>query len=133
MIDALKRTLVGTVDLSEQAKSPYVLIVGGAVGRAYYYVDSWEQDGDNMVFYKNKTYTDALGEKTIANPVYMCRQEGMWGIIHADLVELFTNEDLIRTSKRESDQVEALHKELEPAPPAQTDGAPEHQGMGIYL
>lgn len=133
MIDALKRTLVGTLDLSEQEKTPYILIVGGAIGRAYYYVSSWKQEGDNMVFYAPRPYINYMGERRSSDEViYVCRQEGMWGIIRADLTEQFSNEDLIRTSKKESEQVEALHKELEP--PVVEGGADEKvHGRGIYL
>jgi hypothetical protein len=119
LIDALKRTLVGTVDLSEQKKADYILIVGGIGGRAYYYIDAWFQKGGNMVFMKD------------SKVLYECRQEGQWGVIRADITETFTNEDMIRLSKKESDQVEALQKELEP--PAEGEDTPRKHGLGVYI
>src|SRR5262245_34300689 len=106
MKEALERTSVGTVDLSEQKQREFILILGGASMRAYYYIDGWEQSGSNMELW----IRDEMNRKVV---IYVCRQEGLWGVLHSQFAELVTNRELLTLDRKEAEAHKKLSDELE--------------------
>lgn len=101
MIDALKRSLVAVKDLTEQPDSEFVLVAGSG-GTRYYAVDDYASDGNIIEFY--------LGE----NIVFTCKVDGNWSLVNRAVVDVVTEEEVLRSSKDDHDAIEALHKELHP-------------------
>ena len=118
MIDALKRTLVAVKDLNEQPDSKFVL-VAGAGGTRYYAVDSYGVMQDTVAFFREGSTL----------PVFVCKIDGTWSLVRRDVIDLVTEEEVLRSSKNDHDALEKLHGELHPG----EKDASKDAGVGVYL